>query len=88
MITIQLPGALMAFCKKCKTVFLQLLIETLIYQDETFREDSPVPYLFENVVFNWLRVPNFWEGRVENRAKMRKRPNFPGLRKAISPIYP
>ena len=36
-----------------------------MYQDETFWEDSPVPYLFEKVVSNWVGVPNFWEERVE-----------------------
>ena len=29
------------------------------------------------VVFDWQGVLNFWEGRVENRAKTRKK--FPGL---------
>ena len=36
-------------------------------------------YLFEKVGFNWMGVPNVWEGRVENRANGEKRPNSLGL---------
>ena len=50
--------------------------------------DSPFQYLFGKVVYNWVGVPNFWEGWVENRAKRRKRPNFPGLRGGILQFVP
>ena len=89
MVTIQLPGAFHHFLQKTqlKTAFMQMLIETVIFnlsRPNTFLEDSSFQYLFGRVVFNWVGVPNFWEGRVENRAKRRKDPISLGLKGKFS----
>ena len=65
-----------------KTVFSQLLIETvfLIYQHETFWEDSPVAYLrtlFLTRSEYWIFGRDGWK----NSSKTRKRPNLPELRR-------
>ena len=34
----------------------------------------------KKAVFNWFRMPNFWEGRAKNKAKTRKK-QFPWAQK-------
>ena len=49
----------------------------------------PVSYWFEKVVFNWVRVFNFWEGQVEKiELKWEKDPISLGLKKKFLQFVP
>ena len=49
----------------------------------------PVSYWFEKVVFNWVRVFNFWEGQLEIiEVKWEKDPISLGLKKEFLQFVP
>ena len=49
--------------------------------------DRSILLLFKEIILRWVKVPDFWEGQVENRAKCRKMVIFPGLEQEFSRLF-